>query len=110
FREPLFQDRSDQNERDPAGQPVSAPDAARQQAVRSVHPGMPLPGEETMNKLSKEKSKQLLLVVLMIAGALAGLYFGLIRFQYQSLKALEKKKQSADLEFREVKHAIANAG
>lgn len=63
-----------------------------------------------MNKLSKEKRKQLLLVVLMTAGVLAGLYFGLIRFQYQSLKAVEKKKLSADQEFLEVKHAIANAG
>jgi Tfp pilus assembly protein PilO len=48
-----------------------------------------------MNRLSKEKRNQLLLVVLATLCVLAGLYFGLIRAQQLRLEGLQAKKQEA---------------
>jgi hypothetical protein len=62
-----------------------------------------------MKKLSKEKRQQLLLVALLTAGALIGLYLGLIKFQSATLKRLQTKKLAADQQLRDVKHSIANA-
>ncbi len=63
-----------------------------------------------MNKLSKEKRDQLILVVLLALMALGGLYFGLIRYQYGVLAELGTKistatKRSDDVD-RTVKHAL----
>jgi hypothetical protein len=62
-----------------------------------------------MNKLSKEKRNQLVLVVLLTIGALAGLWFGVIRFQKESLRDLDKRTQNAHQQLKDVREAIANA-
>ncbi|HWX19039.1 MAG TPA: hypothetical protein VN578_03930 [Candidatus Binatia bacterium] len=62
-----------------------------------------------MNKLSKEKRQQLVLVVLLTTGALVGLYFGLVRFQQRSLTELQKRKLAAKQELELVKRTIASA-
>jgi hypothetical protein len=48
-----------------------------------------------MKKLSKEKRDQFILVLLLIAGGAAGLWFGLINFQKGHLRQLEADKQTA---------------
>src|SRR5260221_10380268 len=70
---------------------------------------MPLSGENTMNKLSKEKRQQLVLVVLLTCGALIALWFGVVRLQQQSLADIAKRKTAAEQELRLVKQTIANA-
>jgi hypothetical protein len=62
-----------------------------------------------MNSLSKEKRNQLVLVVLLTGGALAALWFGLIRFQQQSLSALAQSKIGAQQKLEQVKQAIETA-
>ena len=62
-----------------------------------------------MNKLSKEKTQQLVLAVLLTLAALAGLYLGLIRSQQRSLKSLEARKGTAVQELEQVKRTVANA-
>jgi len=62
-----------------------------------------------MKKLSEEKRQQLVLVVLLTAGVLAGLYLGVIQFQSAALKRLRTRKLAADQQLKEVKHSIANA-
>ena len=62
-----------------------------------------------MNKLSKEKRSQLLLVVLLTGGLLAALWFGLIRFQQQHLEVLAQSKIAAERKFQQVKQAIETA-
>jgi Tfp pilus assembly protein PilO len=62
---------------------------------------MPFPGGDEMkllglNKLSKEKKKELLLVVFVTVVVLAGLGFGLIRYQYKHLAQLEKKQKEVE--------------
>ena len=48
-----------------------------------------------MKKLSKEKRDQFILVLLLIAGGAAALWFGLINFQKGHLRQLEADKQTA---------------
>jgi Tfp pilus assembly protein PilO len=62
-----------------------------------------------MNTLSKDKRNQLVLVVLATAGVLAGLWFGLIRTQQQSLEALAQRKTKAEQKLQQVKQAIEMA-
>jgi len=62
-----------------------------------------------MNTFSKEKRQHLVLVVLVTLLALAGLYFGVIRFQERSLTALQKRKLTARRELEQVKKTIAGA-
>jgi len=62
-----------------------------------------------MNKLSKEKKNQLVLVVLLTVGVLVALWFGLIRFQQQSLQALAENKDNAQQKLDQVKQAIETA-
>jgi hypothetical protein len=72
---------------------------------------MPLPGEKPMNfrKLPKEKRNHLILVVMVTLIALAGLYFGLIRRQSESIAQLTQKKAAADLKLKGVLGAIRQA-
>src|SRR5437763_2547052 len=70
---------------------------------------MQVPGEDPMNSLSKERRSQLVLVVLLTVGALAGLWFGLIRFQQQSLAVLAQSKASAEQKLDQVKQTIEAA-
>jgi hypothetical protein len=70
---------------------------------------MPLPGENAMNKLSKEKRDQLILVMLLTVGVLAGLWFGLITAQKRSLVTLDVSKSAAEKRLQQVKFAIESA-
>src|ERR1700694_2860323 len=70
---------------------------------------MQIPGEDSMNSLSKEKRNQLLLAILITGCVLAGLWFGLIRFQQQSLDGLAQSKLSAQQRLAQVKQAIEMA-
>ena len=62
-----------------------------------------------MNTLSKEKRNQLVLVALLTGCVLAGLWFGLIRYQQQSLSLLARSKLSAQQKLEQVKQSIENA-
>jgi Tfp pilus assembly protein PilO len=60
-------------------------------------------------KLPKEKRNQLIAVVLGTLVALAGLYFGLIKYQEQNLQRLAEKKVAVEKRHRQVLNAIKNA-
>ena len=62
-----------------------------------------------MKSLSKEKRDQLILVVLLTCGALAGLWFGLIRFQEAHLEELAANRRGAEARLEQVRQAIENA-
>lgn len=62
-----------------------------------------------MNKLSKEKRNQLILVVLFVALALAGLWFGLVKGQMSSLHNLNAKKSVAQKKLTEMETTIKNS-
>ena len=62
-----------------------------------------------MNKLSKEKRNQLVLVVMATAGVVCALWFGLISSQQQSLRALADNKVAAQKKLEQVKQTIENA-
>jgi hypothetical protein len=62
-----------------------------------------------MNSLSKEKRNQLVLVILLTGCVLAGLWFGLIRFQQLRLEQLAQTKQIAAQKLDQVKQAIETA-
>src|SRR5919108_5277201 len=70
---------------------------------------MPIPGENPMNSLSKDKRNQLVVVALATGCLLAGLWFGLIRFQQQSLAHLAQTKLTAQQKLQQVKDTIENA-
>jgi|ERR1051326_894373 hypothetical protein len=61
-----------------------------------------------MNKLSKEKRDQLILVALITAGVLAGLWLGVINFQKQNLRRYAEAKVAAEQELEKMKQAIKN--
>jgi len=62
-----------------------------------------------MKTLSKDKRNQLVLAVLLTAGSLAGLWFGLISFQKQHLRALSQRTKAAQEELQQVRQAIQTA-
>src|SRR5437899_2674005 len=62
-----------------------------------------------MNKLSKEKRNQLILVAMATAGVVCALWLGLISAQQQSLRALADNKVSAQKKLEQVKQTIENA-
>jgi hypothetical protein len=70
---------------------------------------MPISGEDTMNSLSKEKRNQFVLVILLTAGVLAVLWFGLIRFQQMKLNELAQSKAAAEQKLDLVRQAIETA-
>lgn len=61
-------------------------------------------------KISKEKRNQLILVILVTVGVLAGLWFGLIRAQQLKLQQLSDRKQAADRKLKLVREMIESAG
>lgn len=62
-----------------------------------------------MNSLSKEKRNRLVLVVLLTGGVLAGLWFGLIRFQQASLSVLAQSRIAAEQKLEQFKQAIESS-
>lgn len=62
-----------------------------------------------MNKLSKEKRNQLTLVVLFVALALAGLWYGFVRSQRDGLRGLEGRKSTAQKKLTEMENTIKNS-
>lgn len=60
-------------------------------------------------KLPKEKRNNLVLVVLLTAVALGGLGFGLIRFQYDNLKAIASATADAQKKLHQMNDGIARA-
>jgi Tfp pilus assembly protein PilO len=70
---------------------------------------MPFPGENSMNSLSKEKRNQLILVAVVTIGVLAGIWFGLIRFQQQRLSNLAQSKLAGQQKLEQVRQAIESS-
>lgn len=62
-----------------------------------------------LRKLPKEKRNKLIAVVLGTLVALAGLYFGLIQYQEQSLQGLAQKKAAVEKRRQQVQDAIKSA-
>ncbi len=62
-----------------------------------------------MNKLPKEKRDQLILVILLGLMALAGLYFGLIRYQFHSLASLADKTAAEEKRYDDVQATVKHA-
>jgi hypothetical protein len=62
-----------------------------------------------MNSLSKEKRNQLILVILVTGCAIAGIWFGLIRFQQQKLEELALSTKTAEQRLEQVRQAIETA-
>jgi Tfp pilus assembly protein PilO len=62
-----------------------------------------------MKKLSKEKRNQLIIVVLITAGVLTLLGFGMIRPQFTSIAKIKNDKNAADAQLQKIKTAIKNA-
>jgi Tfp pilus assembly protein PilO len=70
---------------------------------------MPFSGENSMNSFSKEKRSQLILVGLLTASVLTGMWFGVIRFQQQRLGTLAQSKMTAQNKLDQVRQAIDSA-
>src|SRR6266516_195453 len=72
---------------------------------------MPLRGEKAMkaSKLPKEKRNQLILIGLVTLVVLAGLVFGLIKYQYETLARLAAKKTEAEQKFVQMQEQIKRA-
>src|SRR2546421_490432 len=70
---------------------------------------MPLPRENAMNKLSKEKRKRLLLVVIITLEFVGGIWCGVINFQKLSLKSLAERKITAMAKLDQMKKAIGSS-
>ena len=62
-----------------------------------------------LDKISKEKRKDLVLVVLVTAGILSGLGFGLIKYQYSSLASLENKRAEVNRQLEEMHNLVRRA-
>src|SRR6266550_3988710 len=70
---------------------------------------MPLPGEESMSKLSPEKRSKVILVSLITLSVIAALWFGLIHFQQQTLLSLADRKLAADQRIKQIEADLAQA-
>jgi hypothetical protein len=70
---------------------------------------MPVSGENAMNSLSKEKRNQLILVILLTSCVVAGLWFGLIRFQQSRLEQLALSTKAAEQRLEQVRQSIETA-
>lgn len=62
-----------------------------------------------MKKLQKEKQKQLLLVGLVIAAILVGLWYGLIRAQQQKIQTIASEQAALQSKLAGMKNTIARA-
>jgi hypothetical protein len=69
---------------------------------------MPVPGEDAMNwkKLSKEKKQQLVLIVMVTVGALAGIGWGLIKGQYEYLGRIADNKAATEKKLAQVEQMV----
>jgi hypothetical protein len=70
---------------------------------------MPLSGEDTMKNLSREKQKQLLLVVLMTVGAMIGTAYGLIKPEIQRRDRLVQARRAAERRLQQMRQTIEHA-
>jgi hypothetical protein len=70
---------------------------------------MPVSGENAMKSLSKEKRDQFILVILLTSCVVAGLWFGLIRFQQSRLEQLALSTKTAEQRLEQVRQAIETA-
>jgi Tfp pilus assembly protein PilO len=62
-----------------------------------------------MNKLPKEKRDRLILVILMTAAVLTGVWFGLIKFQREKLRVLANETAAAQQKLRSMETGIKQA-
>jgi Tfp pilus assembly protein PilO len=62
-----------------------------------------------LKKLPKEKQQQLFLIALVTVGVLAGIFFGLIKAQYEGLSALAQKKANLKGKVAQVTNTVAHA-
>jgi Tfp pilus assembly protein PilO len=62
-----------------------------------------------MNRLSKEKRNQLLLVAIIVLAAVAGLWFSLIRSQQDDLRTLALKKKEDQGKLSQIAETIKNS-
>src|SRR2546423_15605237 len=62
-----------------------------------------------MNKLSKEKRKRLVLVMLVSLMMMGGLWFGLINSQKQTMQDIATRKAAAEKNLKQIKHTVENA-
>src|SRR6185369_15279750 len=62
-----------------------------------------------MTRMSTEKRNQVVLVVLMIATLLAGLYFGLIRGQQSAVRDVKQKREKVQRKQEDMKRTIQSA-
>jgi hypothetical protein len=69
---------------------------------------MPFSGKNAMklSKLSKEKRQQFVLVVVLTVGILAGLGFGLVKSQYQSLERVASSKADTGRKLRQIQDTV----
>src|SRR5690348_7939539 len=70
---------------------------------------MPLPGEDPMTRLPKERRDKLILTIVVTVFVVAGLYFGLISFQQAQIKSLKVKKEQDTHKANDVEDSIRNA-
>jgi hypothetical protein len=62
-----------------------------------------------LKKIPKEKQKQLVLVALLTLGAMAGVGFGLVKYQYTQLAKFEQKKAQTAKKLGEMRQTIRNS-
>jgi len=62
-----------------------------------------------MNNLPKEKRDRFILIILLTAGILAGLYFGVIRLQNANVRALKAKREEDQRKLRKMDDDVKNA-
>jgi Tfp pilus assembly protein PilO len=70
---------------------------------------MSFSGEDAMNKLSKEKRNQLVLVLIIFATLVGGWYVVVYKNQTESLATLRAKREASMQKLQQVKHAIDSA-
>jgi hypothetical protein len=59
-----------------------------------------------LSKLSKEKRQQLVLVVVLTVGIIAGLAFGVVKNQYQSLGHIAVAKEDTERKLRQIQDTV----
>jgi Tfp pilus assembly protein PilO len=62
-----------------------------------------------MNRLSKEKKSQLVLVAILVISALVGLWFSLIRAQQEKLQTLAARKETSINKLSQIRDSIKNS-
>src|SRR5271165_3368254 len=71
---------------------------------------MPIPGADAMNTIPEEKRNHLALVAVLTLGALAALWFGPLKSQRESLRALAAARAAAAEKLQQANRAIEAAG